>query len=91
MTELLVSPTIHIEDGFVFYFFSYNVSVDEPPHVHVGERRPRARGDAKIWLNPVAVAASGRFKRREINRILAIVIAERQEMLEEWYDYQQHL
>lgn len=86
-----MSPTIHKEGRFVFYFFSYDVLADEPAHIHVGEKRPRARGDAKIWLNPVAVAETGRFGRREIDQILAIVAEQRKEMLEEWYEYQQRL
>jgi len=86
-----VSPTVYKEDRFIFYFFSYDVLADEPAHIHVGEKRPRARGDAKIWLSPVAVADSGRFSRRDINQILAIVTAQREEMLEDWNDYQQRL
>ena len=86
-----MSPTIHKEAGFVFYFYSYDVAANEPPHVHVGEQRPRARGDAKVWLTPVGVADSGRFSQRKINRILTIVNAEQQEMLEDWNDYQQRI
>jgi len=84
-----VSPTIYKEGRFVFYFYSYDVLVAEPAHVHVGERRPRRRGDAKIWLDPIAVADAGRFSRRDIDQMLEIVAEQRQEMLEDWNDYQQ--
>lgn len=86
-----MSPTIYKEGHFVFYFYSYDILAAEPAHVHVGEKRPRLRGDAKIWLDPIALADAGRFSRRDINEILAIVAEQHQEMLEDWYDYQQRL
>ena len=82
-----MSPTIYQEQGYIFYFKSFDVASGEPAHVHVGEGRPRPRGDAKIWLEPVSVASSGRFGRIELRRILQIVDENRMLFLGDWNDY----
>ena len=66
-----MSPTIHQESGYLFYFFSADVR-NEPPHVHVGEGRQRG-DDAKFWLQPARIAHTGRFNRRHLQRMLRIV------------------
>ncbi|MGL4649749.1 MAG: DUF4160 domain-containing protein [Caldilineaceae bacterium] len=45
-----MSPTIHRERGFRFFFFSRE---ENRPHIHVQSER----GEAKIWLEPAVEAA----------------------------------
>lgn len=80
-----MSPAIHRERGYTFYFVMADLS--EPPHVHVGEGRSRRGDDAKIWLAPVAVARSGRYSQSELGRILQIVNEHSSAMLKEWESY----
>lgn len=83
-----MSPTIHREDGYVFYFFSFDVISGEPPHVHVGKGSQQPARDAKVWLEPQAhVAHGGRFSRRELRRVLRIVETHRIRFLEAWHDF----
>lgn len=84
-----MSPTIHHESGYVFYFFSADVRT-EPPHVHVGQGR-QSGSDAKFWLDPVRVAEEGRFYRRELRRMQQIIEQHRALFLEEWHDYRKRL
>lgn len=66
-------PTIHREDGYVFYFFSFDVVSGEPPHVHASNGSHQPVRDAKVWLDPQAhVAHGGRFGRRELRQILRL-------------------
>lgn len=83
-----MSPTIHRESGYVFYFVSFDVASGEPAHGHVGEGSQRPSRDAKIWLEPhVHVAHQGRFGNREVRRIVHIVESRRQQLLEDWNAY----
>ena len=84
-----MSPTIHQESGYTFYFFSADARA-EPPHVHVGQGRPSG-SDAKFWLDPVNIASVGRFNRRDLRRIQQIVEERQQLFLEEWHDYRTRL
>jgi hypothetical protein len=58
-----MSPTIHREDGFRFYFFSR----EEPRmHVHVQS----ADGEAKFWLEAaIELAKNCRLNDRQMNSI----------------------
>jgi hypothetical protein len=47
-------PTLLRIEGFRFFFYSNEQ--DEPPHVHV----EKGDGEAKFWLQPVALAYSQR-------------------------------
>jgi hypothetical protein len=76
-----VSPTIHRESGYVFYFVSYDVAAGEPPHVHVG----------RSTQDPVAVASQGRFRRSIVQRMVRIVEEQREYLLEKWHDYQNRI
>jgi hypothetical protein len=82
-----VSPTIHHEDGFVFYFVSFDITSGEPPHVHVGKGSQQPKRDAKIWLDPISVAREGYFNRQELQDACAIVRENQAYFLEEWNDY----
>lgn len=74
-----MSPTLHREKGFRFFFYS-NEGI-EPPHVHV----VKGGCEAKIWLEPiVSVAENYGFSRKELNTILEIVDANLEKFLEEY-------
>lgn len=77
-------PTILREGPYRFYFVSGDRG--EPPHVHVH----RDSASAKLWLNPVELASSGRLSRSELREIHRIVERNRTLFLEEWHDYFDH-
>ncbi|RYZ61033.1 MAG: DUF4160 domain-containing protein [Chitinophagaceae bacterium] len=61
-------PTVLLEQGFRFFFYSNEN--DEPIHVHV----ERAEAEGKIWLEPeIAVAYFYHFSLREQRQIMEIV------------------
>jgi hypothetical protein len=74
-------PTVPIAGPYRFYFYSGDGR--EPPHIHV----ERENMNAKIWLDPVRLQHSGGFNRREINRILQVVEANRDYLLRGWNDF----
>lgn len=74
-------PTVLRIGGHRFYFYSHEP--DEPPHIHVD----RAEFSAKIWLQPVSVARNLGFRARDLNRIVVMVKAHREELLEAWHDF----
>jgi hypothetical protein len=78
-----LSPTLHREKGFRFFFYS-NEGI-EPPHVHV----VKGGCEAKIWLEPkVSVAENFGFSRKELSTILEIVETNLEKFLEayrEWH------
>jgi hypothetical protein len=61
-----------------FRFFFYAGDGGEPPHVHV----ERDDCEAKFWLDPVRLERSRGFRRKEINRIRALVEEHREQLLE---------
>jgi hypothetical protein len=63
-----------------YRFFWYSFDRTEPPHVHV----ERDEDTAKFWLDPVRLERNNRFPKKELNVILAIVVAHREEWLERW-------
>jgi hypothetical protein len=74
-------PTVLRVGRFRFFFFSNEGQ--EPPHIHV-----KAGDDqAKLWLNPIALAANYGFAARELNEIARIVTEHQTELLEAWHDY----
>jgi hypothetical protein len=52
----------------------------ERPHVHV----ERDRQTAKFWLQPVEIASQRNFSKRELRRILNIVVNHEAEILRLW-------
>lgn len=64
-------PTIFWAKGYRFSFYSYDLG--EPIHVHV----TKAGAEAKIWMNPLALARNKRFRDHEIREILDLVAANR--------------
>jgi hypothetical protein len=81
-----VSPVLDRYGGFVFYCRQYDL-LYEPPHVHVGIGRQREGFDAKIWLDPVAEAHSGRLRAHDLQRAYKIVEERREYLLKEWQRY----
>jgi hypothetical protein len=75
------TPTVLRVGRFRFYFFSNEAQ--EPPHIHI-----KAGGDqAKLWLDPIALAANYGFAARELNEIERLVAERQTELLEAWHDY----
>jgi len=74
-------PTIANIGQFRFFFFSNEGG--EPPHVHVRQERKLA----KFWLEPVALASSGRFSAPELRVLERIVEENRARFLEAWNEF----
>jgi hypothetical protein len=74
-------PTVKLENGYRFYFYSRETG--EPPHIHVefGDKL------AKYWLDPVALASSKRFRDHELTEVERLVFANRQAFIEAWHGY----
>lgn len=66
-----------------FRFFFYSNEGTEPTHIHV----QRERKMAKFWLEPVALASSGRFSAFELRSIERIVLENRERFLEAWNEF----
>ncbi|MBN1873570.1 MAG: DUF4160 domain-containing protein [Anaerolineae bacterium] len=73
-------PTIVI-DGYKFRFYSLDGS--EPPHVHV----LHGENEARVWLQPIAVAHNYGYHHAELNRILKLTRQNQAELLEAWNVY----
>jgi hypothetical protein len=74
-------PTLLVEKGFRFYFYSRQG--DEPPHVHVD----RSGNSAKFWLANVTCARAGGFAPVELRRIERIIASNRGRFLRKWNEY----
>lgn len=66
-----------------YRFFFYSGDQNEPPHIHV----ERDMHLAKFWLRPVRLQNSGGFKRKELNRIQALVEENQERFIEVWNEY----
>lgn len=66
-----------------YRFFFYAGDQDEPPHVHV----ERDECEAKFWLDPVRLQRSHGFAAKEINRLEALTLANRQFLLDRWHEF----
>jgi hypothetical protein len=69
-------PTLGRIGPFRFYFYSNEGT--EPPYVHAQQERKIA----KFWLEPVALALSGRFSASDLRSIERIVLENRERFLE---------
>ena len=63
-----------------YRFYFYASDRDEPPHVHI----ERDDDTVKFWLDPVRLARSGGFGRREINRFQHLVDENGEHLLRSW-------
>ena len=73
-------PTIFIQNGFRFSFYSYDLA--ERIHVHIF----KAGHECKIWLDDLTVAFNHGFKPHEISEIRRIAAGRRAEMVERWIE-----
>ena len=73
-------PTIWIQDGFRFFFFS---NEHEPLHVHV------ERGDsaAKFNLIPISLVKNEGMKNKDLKKAEAIITERQQEFISKWKSY----
>ncbi|RRA98798.1 DUF4160 domain-containing protein [Larkinella rosea] len=73
-------PTIWIQDGFRFFFFS---NEHEPLHVHV------EKGDsaAKFNLIPVSLVKNEGMKNKDLRRAETIIVENQQEFIAKWRSY----
>jgi hypothetical protein len=77
-------PTLWIEDGFRFFFYSNEGSPREPVHVHV----EKGNAEARFWLWPeVKVAYNEGCDARTLRRLMAAVEAERARIERMWHEY----
>ncbi len=74
-------PTVLRIGAYRFFFVA--LDYNEPPQIHV-QRKDKV---AKFWLDPVALQKTGGFKRIELNKIASMVIENRQDLLEGWYEF----
>ncbi len=59
-------PTILVEEGFRFFFYSNEGSPREPVHIHV----EKGDAEAKFWLRPeVSVAYNDGYDARTLHRL----------------------
>lgn len=71
-------PTVFTEGAYRFYFFSRE---EERKHVHVSS----SNGEVKVWLEPnVSVAKVINLSEQEVNTILKILNAHKEEIYESW-------
>jgi len=76
-------PVILRVKGYRFWF--YQADLDEPPHVHAG----REGKEAKYWVDPIALAKSGRFRSHELAEIEQILHKYQDNILAAWEKEQQ--
>ena len=74
-------PTIATIGPYRVFFYASDRA--EPVHVHV-EREDKV---AKYWLDPVWLARSGGFSRRELVRIESLLREQESKLIEAWNEY----
>jgi len=82
-----MSPRVFREGDLIFWFHSYDASVENRASVHVGKGSQNDSTDPKIWLEPqVEVARVGRtLSQAELNRAIKLVDRNRERLLEAWH------
>jgi len=76
-------PVILRIKGYRFWF--YEADLQEPPHVHVGKEGL----EAKFWMDPIALARTGRFREHELTQIERILATFQNDILDAWRKEQQ--
>lgn len=74
-------PTVLRTERFRFFFYSSDRA--EPAHVHVEKEEKTA----KVWLDPVRLQISHGYSSSEVNRIVKIVIDNKDELRRSWNEY----
>lgn len=76
-----MSPTVHQEQGFRFFFFSRE---ETRMHVHVYSER----GEAKFWLEPsVELAVTYRLTARDLRIAESIVREHHNDFIRAWHKH----
>lgn len=78
-TVAAMSPKVHVEDGFQFWFWSNEQG--EPPHIHVF----KGGASAKWWLDPLVEDRSSGFNPSQRARIRSILREQQSAILERWH------
>ncbi len=73
--------TLLLEGGFRFFFYSNEGR--EPPHVHV----EKGGGEAKLWLQPVALVWQGGLTSAEVRRVRELAFQHQASFLERWHEH----
>ena len=77
-------PTVFLERGFRFFFYSNEGSPREPLHIHV----EKDNLEAKFWLIPeVNVAYNDGYDARTLRELLRIVEANRDRIERAWNEF----
>ena len=71
-------PVVLSLKGYRFLF--YQADLGEPPHIHIRKES----GEAKYWLDPIALAGVRGFRQHELNEIERILRVYREDLLEAW-------
>jgi hypothetical protein len=73
-------PTIFVWRGHRFFF--YSADGGEPAHVHVR----KGSSECKIWLHNQGVAYNHGYAATDLNALIRLVNARREELQEAWDD-----
>ena len=77
-------PTIFVERGFRFFFYSNEGSPREPMHVHVSKDGK----EAKFWLKPeVQLAYNEGYDGRTLRELIELVRAHRARIEGAWNEF----
>ena len=77
-------PTVLVEDGFRFFFYSNAGTPREPAHVQV----EKGGLEAKLWLRPeVTVAYNDGYDARSLRQLLAITEMHRERIERAWNEF----
>jgi hypothetical protein len=75
-------PTVSNVSG-PYRFFFYSFDCNERMHVHV----QRERMACKFWIQPLVLASNYGFASKELNIIREIILKNRDEIMEAWYEH----
>jgi Domain of unknown function (DUF4160) len=77
-------PTVFLERGFRFFFYSNEGSPREPVHIHV----EKDAFEAKFWLNPIVqVAYNDGYDARTLRQLLGMVSANKDRIEGAWNEF----
>lgn len=77
-------PTVFLERGFRFFFYSNEGSPREPAHIHV----ERDRHEAKFWLNPeVQLAYNNGYSASTLRVLVGMIEANRDLIQRAWNEF----
>jgi hypothetical protein len=74
-------PTVLRKYGFRFHF--YGSDMGEPRHIHVSGHG----GKAKVWLEPIEMAASVGYNSAELKRIMDVIRDHQSQFVEAWDEF----